>query len=1071
MIFEAFEASPLSEKVLAAKSALQWDFPDFAVAIPYAEFMKSAFQEALADFLEQASTESIKRFAATTNKAGSCVYESRETVDPSLITHMLMTLLEAMGHQIQLSLVRKRVRDEVSWADGAENPWRRCAYWLVIRVGIHRHLCECHGQEVGKLHYKFVLCVLLAGLLDDATDNNVNTELLMTLRAKLARRLAKLTIEKGKASPSLLPVYDHFFTAFGRDIRAQLTRALASVEATWTTFTSSTRRKIQRLRPRAKETDVHLSLPNSGTYLTEVLSWYSRTRCEASNIASHGAVNHMDDNPVANPNFTAFAGLHFKLSCLETELESYCQLCPSEEREQDCIDLACEIDDYIDAVGNAYSGNTMQTSKMLLTIMELWIRLDESACEVYSLLVDFDPGFVPEMLDVLQLPLFRDMRRLQEIQKYIDGRKKQCSSPKTIFEDPVKGCFAERYFNESENSWMFRDLLHRIETKAESAREAKEKEWRSMNTEFENLQIQIAESKCLYLIEGDGQVHDDRQCRRCYLGRVARRTKIRVHEHPLPADSVQKKAAVFELRCPQAFSAYRTTTWRIMASLACAKPAIVSKPCLLLHEYSGLESFNEQNPSPGVCLASSTKSFLYTHYQEVRFPVTLDRVCVPNGLKLEYYDPVTASRPAKQSQNLTFIHHCHIQIPERSPFGVLSSSILSFADSDGPSSYEILASQTKCPSALNELEYMTFQSLLSKRKRRWISILTELASSNLNFSSEATTLLISQLAIQAGPDQDAVDVLRTTHSVFRDIQFCKSLMAQVNVHLNALASNWREVACMDMLLTLILRLCSLGPAQAVSEAVKIAEKARTTTLKWLRQLRSEIHRSTTAETALRCSNYAFWAALLCIKTYAIYSPEEHHFAGLNTIDPMALECYLECSIALQDNIVCKLEDLSPSAKSLLIQDLKIIFHLSSILRKSLEASPTSLQNAINSVWPSSHGAFARTFSRPIFCQQPHEWWVFVSTGATKQGRQQDILYHLLEGHLLVDGRPLAKLPEEHRQSPLLERLFGKQNLFTYPSSLYGMHHTLAFPICGHEIHFGFRNNSLIVQARAPAVPF
>jgi hypothetical protein len=91
ILFEAFEVSPLSEDVLASKNALQWDFPGCAVTMPFSEFAKSSFQDELASFLDKASTESIKRFAARTSKAGLFVSESRETVDPALITQMLMS--------------------------------------------------------------------------------------------------------------------------------------------------------------------------------------------------------------------------------------------------------------------------------------------------------------------------------------------------------------------------------------------------------------------------------------------------------------------------------------------------------------------------------------------------------------------------------------------------------------------------------------------------------------------------------------------------------------------------------------------------------------------------------------------------------------------------------------------------------------------------------------------------------------------------------------------------------------------------------------------------------------------
>lgn len=60
-------------------------------------FQRESFQESLASFLQQASTESIKQFAAQTRKAGVTVAKIRDTVDPALITQMLMILLEALG--------------------------------------------------------------------------------------------------------------------------------------------------------------------------------------------------------------------------------------------------------------------------------------------------------------------------------------------------------------------------------------------------------------------------------------------------------------------------------------------------------------------------------------------------------------------------------------------------------------------------------------------------------------------------------------------------------------------------------------------------------------------------------------------------------------------------------------------------------------------------------------------------------------------------------------------------------------------------------------------------------------
>ena len=134
VVFEAYNASASSASILASSGPLLWDFPASAVAIPAETFGDPLFQAQLAIFLEQASVESLKQFATVASKAGAEAYESRDAVEPSLVTHMLMALLEANGRQIFPIKLRKRVRDDVCWNE-SEKPWKRSPLWLTIRVG------------------------------------------------------------------------------------------------------------------------------------------------------------------------------------------------------------------------------------------------------------------------------------------------------------------------------------------------------------------------------------------------------------------------------------------------------------------------------------------------------------------------------------------------------------------------------------------------------------------------------------------------------------------------------------------------------------------------------------------------------------------------------------------------------------------------------------------------------------------------------------------------------------------------------------------------------------------------
>lgn len=53
------------------------------------EFLEETFQHSLATFLEQASIEPVKCFAARSDKAKASVIEPRDTADPAIITQLL----------------------------------------------------------------------------------------------------------------------------------------------------------------------------------------------------------------------------------------------------------------------------------------------------------------------------------------------------------------------------------------------------------------------------------------------------------------------------------------------------------------------------------------------------------------------------------------------------------------------------------------------------------------------------------------------------------------------------------------------------------------------------------------------------------------------------------------------------------------------------------------------------------------------------------------------------------------------------------------------------------------------
>jgi hypothetical protein len=279
VVFEAFEAAPRSEDVLAAEGALEWDFPGSSVAIPIETYLEPNFQLNLARFLEQASREPVSRFAPFTRKAGQNIVEERQTADPNLITHCFITLVEALGqHVSEIPRIRKRVRDDVCWSDGAKFPFRRLPLWLVLRVGLRRYFHLLFGDEAGRVHYKFFIASILSGLLGDVLRQSYfDFQRMAFLNAKLSRRLSKLEDDRTNASMPLRDTHEKLFHMLGPSFLKLMKEADARVQEPWENFKKSTLRPIPRL-PRKifgrlfGQDPFYLTLPNSGLYLRGVVT-------------------------------------------------------------------------------------------------------------------------------------------------------------------------------------------------------------------------------------------------------------------------------------------------------------------------------------------------------------------------------------------------------------------------------------------------------------------------------------------------------------------------------------------------------------------------------------------------------------------------------------------------------------------------------------------------------------------------------------------------------------------------------------------------------------------------------
>jgi hypothetical protein len=116
--------------------------------------------------------------------------------------------------------------------DKAHKPWRRSAFYLVLRIGIQRHLYQIMGVEKGRLYYKEIMCIFLSQLLDDALYV-IPDESTHFLCQKLGRRLVKLELDCYRGSNDVKKLHQRVFHKLRSVMEKSIYTATRTLESRW----------------------------------------------------------------------------------------------------------------------------------------------------------------------------------------------------------------------------------------------------------------------------------------------------------------------------------------------------------------------------------------------------------------------------------------------------------------------------------------------------------------------------------------------------------------------------------------------------------------------------------------------------------------------------------------------------------------------------------------------------------------------------------------------------------------------------------------------------------------------
>lgn len=802
--FEMFEVSPQNTDVMKTTGKLLCSYPGPAIRIPTDLFIDECFFQELSSFLVQMDVYYLDS-TPTTSKAGSTVVEVRETVHPRYISELLMGILGGCGQPADVDRITKRIGDEVLW-DDAYKPWRRSPLWLTLKVTLQSSL------HVSNLYKPFML-FFHDHLLRCCVDRDFPSELLYTMRAKIARRLSKI-------GPSVTRhVYDLVHESF-ENTEVLLSKRWTEFQAERSTAATGPTWQPDRLDFKA---DAEASLHNSTNYLTKTLRSYSHGFVPIRFTPPGGArLNTVQD-------FTQFTNGQLEMAvkpavfedqCValndfEFAVEKYLESWAYANRENDdapnviasCIQQYSALAEYI------YGANAEDKSIMILTIMDLWVALDHLTIWQCPLLKQYSPEIPSDFLHPLLLNRSSTLERALRIEEYLGWRHSEPHEITSIFSNDItKSSFAVKYFGTSE---YLQRLYDEIINDAQQKQASKRTELASLNETSKSLRSAASNLDHEF---SDSHTRDCRvTCRRCQLENEARALEIHVHEWPLSSSIVRAQQTVFELSPPPAFSAWRDMTYMILRDLGLSSvPGNYDTPKAFLNSFSGLSRWATQSRKDSrLIIGSTTKSFSdQTHYKRLGIPANESSVLVNNGLSFSLFDCYRGSWTIDSFSTSDVTELCTPPIPKSSPYHHLHH----FVSKTKHTSNDIIASQADCPEEITLHEFLAFSGLRSGPRLQWLNIAKELASPYLSFRLGEVHTLITQAAWQLGPLSDDV---REWHVDLSTSSFGNALLRELESLLEKIAGNWLEevtvrtigtsgIYCVDYCLILFQRSSAAG---------------------------------------------------------------------------------------------------------------------------------------------------------------------------------------------------------------------------------------------------------------------
>ncbi|KAH7019555.1 hypothetical protein EDB80DRAFT_632634 [Ilyonectria destructans] len=606
VILEVFELSPTNSSVQNTRGRLQRQFPASAIAVPSDLFDNEDFRSVLGKTLVKMSQQPVEEMQPKVQKAKEIHNEERDTIDPRLVTELLVSFLRGCGEQVNVHGICKNTREDVMW-NQSKLPWRRSPVWLLLRVSLQLTMNRV-ATDSGDA-YKSFMVFFLSRILEASVQQSPG-HVLHTMRTKISRRLLKLENPKEGAWLGM--------------VRDTLSRTSHWLEDQWQRLCVDLQppldlTAVSRLK---MDEDVFFDICNMDQFISSILHHDNTDQLSLSGPTSQLQVFSALSLPQISSIKQDYLPFHLDMveSWVAANLESWVERHVRDETA--CLELSRLIRNYHASAISWYANRPEGASRMHLVILELWIAADKAALHAFPILQHYEPEIPFEVYQALLLGLQGDMARLARTEAYLHQRQKFAEAQKrpsvfSSFGHPDS--LPVRYFSESMEQQA---LKKKIERQATAEREAKRQEFRNLKAQYNRLMRLSAETACVMIedVDADGlqcNVHDH-NCTSCRYKAKANSLCINIHEWPLSSNDLEAKTTVFELSLPPDFAEWRDLTVYLIDDVLRSERPSFSSPHdrYPLQTDQGLSKYHQHSNKRRIHLLSATKPNVVTHRRD-----------------------------------------------------------------------------------------------------------------------------------------------------------------------------------------------------------------------------------------------------------------------------------------------------------------------------------------------------------------------------------------------------------------------------------------------------------------------